>query len=107
MAGELKAIVATNAFGLGIDKQDLRFVVHYQAPLSPEQHFEDMAWLPAGGSSLALADSSDAALVQALLAQQRIKPAAIEAVAQVLAQAPADRPSYPDTLALLEASAHA
>jgi DNA-binding MarR family transcriptional regulator len=47
-----------------------------------------------------LADSSDAALVQALLAQQRIKPAAIEAVAQALAQAPADRPAYADTLAL-------
>jgi hypothetical protein len=81
-------------------RPDLRFVVHYQAPLSPEQHFEDLAWLPAGSSTLALADSSDAALVQALLAQQRIKPAAIEAVAQALAQAPTDRPSYPDTLAL-------
>jgi len=47
-----------------------------------------------------LADSSDAALVQALLAQQRIKPAAVEAMAQALAQAPADRPAFADTLAL-------
>jgi DNA-binding MarR family transcriptional regulator len=39
-------------------------------------------------------------LVQALLAQQRVKPAAIEAVAQALAQAPEDRPYYSDTLAL-------
>jgi hypothetical protein len=81
-------------------RPDLSFVVHYQAPLSPEQQFEDLAWLPAGASSLVLADSSDAALVQALLAQQRIKPAAIEAMAQALAQAPADRPAYADTLAL-------
>jgi superfamily II DNA helicase RecQ len=81
-------------------RADLRCVVHYQAPLSPEQHFEDLAWLPVGGSSLVLADSSDAALVQALLAQQRIKPAAIESVAQALAQAPADRPTFADTLAL-------
>ena len=81
-------------------RPDLSFVLHYQAPLSPEQQFEDVAWLPAGAHSLVLADSSDAALVQALLAQQRIKPAAIEAMAQALAQVPEDRPAYADTLAL-------
>jgi hypothetical protein len=81
-------------------RSDLRFVVHYQAPLSTEQLFEDVAWLAEGGASLVLADSSDAALVQAILAQQRIKPAAIEAMAQVLALAPEDRPAFADTLAL-------
>jgi len=81
-------------------RSDLSFVLHYQAPLSLEQQFEDLAWLPAGAHSLVLADSSDAALVQALLAQQRIKPAAIEAMAHALAQAPEGRPAYADTLAL-------
>jgi hypothetical protein len=81
-------------------RADLSFIVHYQAPLSPEQQFEDLAWLPAGACSLVLADSSDAALVQALLAQQRIKPAAIEAMAQALAQTPTDRPAFADSLAL-------
>ncbi len=90
------------AQGLGSrsPRADLHFVIHYQAPLSLEQHFEDLAWLPAGGHSLVLSDSSDAALVQAILAQQRIKPAAIEAMAQALAQATEGRTAFSDNLAL-------
>ena len=41
MAGQVRVMVATNAFGLGIDKPDIRFVLHYQMPASVDAYYQE------------------------------------------------------------------
>jgi len=75
--GRRTVMVATNAFGLGIDKPDIRFILHYQSTASLEQYVQEAGRAGRDGrrsNVIMLYDPADRRIHEALAARSRIRP---------------------------------
>jgi ATP-dependent DNA helicase RecQ len=85
LANELKAVVATSALGMGYDKPDLGFVVHYQAPGSVIAYYQQVgrAGRATDGAQVVLLRGAEDRRIQDYFITQAFPPR--ERVEQVLA----------------------
>jgi len=103
-AGRRTIMVATSAFGLGIDKPDIRYIVHYQSPASLEQYVQEAGRAGRDGrraNCILLYDPKDRDIHEALLQTSRVRPDQLYRLAAALAAwAGEERVPAVDALAL-------
>ncbi len=102
--GRRTVMVATSAFGLGIDKPDIRYVMHYQAPASLEQYVQEAGRAGRDGrrsNCIMLYAPEDRAIHESLLSRSRVRPEQLFRLGSALAAwAKEDKIPSVDALAL-------
>jgi ATP-dependent DNA helicase RecQ len=85
---ERRVMAATNAFGLGIDKPDIRYVIHYQAPGSIEQYVQEAGRAGRDGKEahcVLLFDESDLGVQEHFIKEKYPPKRSLEQLVEALA----------------------